>query len=140
MIRETLTFALSRHRTAESPPFWSKRRNFRPASNDPTNELNLWTAVGAPMGLAELFLAVMVVGVSGINAALPVSAWRRVHDARFLFLATANITLAALGAIWTWGALPVGPPSYAVAQLPVLALALVVAFFFLAATLWPRRT
>ena len=139
MIRETLTFALSRHRATESPLFWSKRRNFRPAGDDPTNELNLWTAVRAHMGLAELFLAVLVVGVSGINATLPVSAWRRGHDARFLFLAAANITLAALGAIWTWGALPVGPPSYAIPQLPVLVLALVVALFFLVATLWPRR-
>ena len=139
MIHGTTTYALRHHRNAESPPFWSKRRNFHPTSHDSTDEFNLWEAVRARMGLAELFLAVLVVGVSGVNASLPISAWRRGHDARFLFLAVANTTLATLGAIWAWGALPVNPPSYAVAQLPVLALALVVAFFFLAATLWPRR-
>lgn len=91
------------------------------------------------MGLAELFLAVLIVGVSGVNAGVPVGAWIRAHDARFLLLATANIVLAALGAVWMWGQLPVNPPPYASAQLPVLAIALLATLLFLATTLSPRH-
>lgn len=92
------------------------------------------------MGLIELFVAVLVVGVSCINAALPAAAWRRSSDGRFLALAAANASLAALGAVWTWGELPVSPPGWAVANLPVLGLALLAALLFLVSTLWPRPT
>lgn len=91
------------------------------------------------MGLAELFLAVLIVGVSAVNAAVPIAAWTRAHDSRFLLLATANLGLAALGVVWTWGQLPGNPPSYSAVQLPVLAIALVATLLFLAATLSPRH-
>ncbi|HUZ80312.1 MAG TPA: hypothetical protein VMV28_06830 [Thermoplasmata archaeon] len=91
------------------------------------------------MGLAELFVAILIVGVSAINAGVTVAAWTRVRDARFLLIASANLVLAALGAVWTWGQLPVGPPSFADAALPVLTLALLASLLFLATTLWPRR-
>jgi hypothetical protein len=92
-----------------------------------------------PVGLAELFVAVLIVGVSAVNASLPVAAWTRAHDARFLILAAANAVLAVLGAVWAWGQLPVGPPSFTAVQLPVLAVALVATLLLLAATLWPRH-
>lgn len=91
------------------------------------------------MGLAELFFAVLIVGVSGVNAGLPVAAWTRSHDGRFLLLAAASAVLGVLGAVWTWGQLPLNPPSYAEAQLPVLVIALVATLLLLATTLWPRR-
>jgi hypothetical protein len=91
------------------------------------------------VGLLELFLAVLIVGVSGVNAAVPVAAWTRARDGRFLLLAAANATLAVLGAVWTWGQLPVSPPSYTAAQLPVLGIALVATLLLLATTLWPRH-
>jgi hypothetical protein len=95
--------------------------------------------VPGAVGLIELFFAVLIVGVSAVNAGVPVAAWTRGHDGRFLLLAAANAVLAVLGALWTWGQLPVNPPSYAGAQLPVLALALVAALLLLATTLWPRH-
>jgi hypothetical protein len=91
------------------------------------------------VGLAELFVAVLIVGVSGVNAGVPVAAWTRARDGRFLILTAANAVLAVLGAVWTWGQLPVSPPSYTQVELPVLALALVATLLLLATTLWPRR-
>lgn len=92
------------------------------------------------MGLEELFVAVLIVGISCVNAAPPAAAWGRSHDGRFLFLSAANVCLALLGVIWMWGELPWNPPSWASTQLPVLALVLLVTLLFLATTLWPRRS
>lgn len=92
------------------------------------------------MGLVELFVAVLIVGVSCINLVLPGLAWRRSGDGRFLALASANAVLAITGAICVWGELPVGPPSWASVPLPILVLLLFVALLLLAGTLWPRRT
>jgi hypothetical protein len=91
------------------------------------------------VGLAELFVAVLVVGVSCINLALPALAWRRSGDGRFLLLAGANGAFAVLGGVWTWGELPFDPPGWSTASLPELALALLVALLLLGSTLWPRR-
>jgi len=92
------------------------------------------------VGLAELFGAVVIVGISCVNAAPPALAWSRSRDGRFLFLSGANLALAALGAVWVWGQLPVDPPGWAVGQLPAVALVLVVVGLLLVTTLWPRRT
>lgn len=91
------------------------------------------------MGLIELFLAVLLVGISAVNAALPVSVWSRTRDPRFLFLTGANLGLSALGAIWVWGQLPFAPPPFTSVELPTISLVLLVAVLLLAATLWPRH-
>lgn len=91
------------------------------------------------MGLAELFVAALVTGLSLVNASVPAAAWSRARDGRFLLLAGANMLLAVLGAVWLWGQLPVSPPSFAASELPVLLLALGVALLLLASTLWRRR-
>ncbi|HKN06128.1 MAG TPA: hypothetical protein VJ021_00795 [Thermoplasmata archaeon] len=91
------------------------------------------------MGLVELFVAVLVTGISCVNAGIPTGAFVRSQDGRFLVLAGANALLALLGALWTWGELPLNAPSWAVPNLPVLALTLLVALLLLATTLWPRH-
>jgi hypothetical protein len=92
------------------------------------------------VGLPELFTAVLIVGISCVNAGPPAAAWARSGDARFGLLAGANAVLALLGALWVWGELPVSPPSWTGAQLPVLGVALLVTLLLLATTLWPRRS
>ena len=92
------------------------------------------------MGLAELFVSVLIVGISCVNAAPPAAAWARSRDGRFLILSSANVALAVLGLVWVWGQLPWSPPAWASAELPVLLIALLVTLLFLATTLWPRRT
>ena len=92
------------------------------------------------MGLAELFVAVLIVGISCVNAAPPSAAWWRSKDGRFLFLAAAHGLLAVLGVVWVWGQLPWSPPSWTAVELPVLLLVLVVTLLFLATTLLPRRS
>jgi len=91
------------------------------------------------VGLTELFVAVLIVGVSVVNAAVPTAAWSRARDGRFLLLAAANVGLAALGVVWAWGQLPWNPPSYTAVQLPVLLLTLLVTLLLLGTTVWPRR-
>ena len=91
------------------------------------------------MGLAELFVAVLIAGISLVNTAVPAAAWGRLRDARFLLLAGANAFFAALGAVWIWGERPVSPPGFTSVSLPVLGLALAVALLLLAGSLWPRR-
>jgi hypothetical protein len=85
-------------------------------------------------------VSVLIVGVSCVNAGVPLAAWVRARDGRFLFLAGANAVLAIVGAVWAWGVLPVSPPAFAAPQFPILILVLLVALLLLAATLWPRRT
>ncbi|MGB6501518.1 MAG: hypothetical protein WBG19_09010 [Thermoplasmata archaeon] len=91
------------------------------------------------MVLPELFVAVLIAGVSCLNAAMPFVAWSRSRDGRFLMLAGSNAGLVALGAVWAWGQLPVAPPSWAVASLHPELLVLAVALLSLATTLWPRH-
>jgi hypothetical protein len=92
------------------------------------------------VGLAELFVAVLIVGISCVNATLPAALWGRSRDGRFLLLATANGCLAVLGLTWTWGQLPWNPPPWTAVQLPTLTIALLATLLFLGTTLWPRRT
>ncbi len=92
------------------------------------------------MGLVELFVASLIVGISLVNSAVPWAAWGRSRDGRFALLGLANALLAAVGAVWVWGQLPVGPPSYAASQLPVLGLVLLASLALLATTIWrPSR-
>ncbi len=93
----------------------------------------------APVGLVELFVAVLIAGVSLVNTAVPAAAWGRLRDARFLLLAGANALFAALGAVWIWGELPGTSPGFTAVSLPVLLLALAVVVLLLAGSLWPRR-
>lgn len=91
------------------------------------------------MGISELLVAVLVTGISCINAAIPAGAYLRLKDPRFLLLSGASGALALLGAFWTWGQLPLGPPGWVAVNLPTLLLALFVTVLLLAATLWPRN-
>lgn len=91
------------------------------------------------MGLVELFVAVLIAGISCVNAALPAAAWTRSRDGRFLCLAAANAVLAVLGGLWAWGALPDHPPSWTAIAWPPATIVLAVAALLLVATLLPRR-
>ncbi len=92
------------------------------------------------MGLLELFLGVLIVGFSAINAGVPFAAWLRERDGRFAALGSGHLGLAVLGAIWVWGQLPVGPPSATSVSWPVLGLVLgVVVLWFLATIVRPSR-
>lgn len=97
-------------------------------------------SVRPAVGLVELFVAVLIVGISCVNAAPPAAAWARSHDARFVLLAAAQVALAGLGLVWAWGQFPWNPPAWTSVQLPVLGLVLLIALLFLATTLGPRRT
>jgi hypothetical protein len=91
------------------------------------------------VGLVELFVAVLIAGVSLVNLAVPAAAYARLRDVRFLLLAAGNGFFAVLGGVWIWGELPVGAPGSASGSLPVLGLALAVVLLLLASSLWPRR-
>lgn len=92
------------------------------------------------MGLAELFVAALIAGLSAVNLAVPLGAWSRARDPRLLFVAGANTSLLVVGALWAWGQVPGGPSEFAQTSWPVLLLVLVAALFFLGTALLPRRT
>jgi hypothetical protein len=121
-----------------SPRFAVSPRTFE-SPRVATDELNRGNLFPSPVGLAELFVAVLIVGVSAVNTGLPLAVWTRVRDGRFLLLAAASAVLALLGAVWTWGQLPLNPPSFATVQLPVLLIVFLAVLLLLASTLWPRH-
>ena len=90
------------------------------------------------MALLELFVAVLVAGVSVLNTALPIATWARSHDGRFLLVAGSSGLFAVLAGLWVWGQLPLDPPGFAEVGLPVLVLALGAVVLLFGATLWPR--
>jgi hypothetical protein len=91
------------------------------------------------VSLAGLFAAVVIVGISCVNAAIPAAAWARSHDGRFLLLSSSSAALAVLGLLWAWGQLPLSPPSWTWVSLPIELVALLVTVLLLAASLSPRR-
>lgn len=134
---------LDEERTAKylwerNPDWWGKSRlNLRAAW---TRDLRRGPLGFRTVELQDFFVAMLIVGISCVNAAVPIAAWVRARDGRFLLLAGANSVLAVVGAIWAWGVLPVSPPAFAAPQFPILVLVLLVALLLLTATLWPRRT
>ncbi len=93
------------------------------------------------MGLVELFVAVLIAGVSSLNAVLPALAGRRTGDPRFVLLTAANALFALLGVLWAWGELDVGAPSWTSVNLPILGVALLGVLLLLASTaVRPRST
>lgn len=91
------------------------------------------------MGLLEFFVAVVIVVAAGVGSAVPMAAWNRMRDPRFLSVAGANLALVGLGAMWAYGALPVAPPEFAVPTWPALLLVAAAALLLLATGLLRRR-
>lgn len=91
------------------------------------------------MGLLELFLAVVLAGASAVGSAVPVAAWSRTREGRFLLVAGANLALLALGLLWFWGQLPDRASAATEVSLPALVLAAAAALLLLATGLVRRR-
>lgn len=92
------------------------------------------------MGLLELFVAVLIAGISVINTVVALGAWSRARDPRLLLVTGANIGLVLVGLFWAWGQFPGGPSEFAAPSWPILILVLVVSLFLLGTALLPRRT
>lgn len=92
------------------------------------------------MGLEELFVAVLIAGLSLVNAVVAGTAWSRARDPRLLLVAGANGGLLIVGLLWTWGQLPGGPSQFATPSWPVLILVLLVTLLLLGTALVPRRS
>ena len=92
------------------------------------------------MGLEELFVAVLIAGISLINAVVAGAAWSRARDPRLLLVAGANAGLLAVGALWAWGQVPGGPSEFGAPSWPVLLLVLVVTLLLLGTALVPRHS
>ncbi|HEV2449565.1 MAG TPA: hypothetical protein VGU43_04035 [Thermoplasmata archaeon] len=91
------------------------------------------------MGLPELLLAAVTAGASALGSGVPVAAWSRTRDPRFLLIALASLALLALGLVWVWAVAAASPPAYAVASFPEVVLGAVVSVSLLGASLLPRR-
>jgi hypothetical protein len=91
------------------------------------------------MGFLETFLAACVLGLSAVNAAIPLAAYVRTHERRFWFVLAGNLGLALLGALWVWGSAGGSAPASLAPTDPILAVALIAVLLFLAAAVFPRR-
>jgi hypothetical protein len=92
------------------------------------------------MGLPELFVAALIVGLSVVNAIVALGAWSRARDPRLLLVSGANVSVLLVGLLWAWGQFPGGPSEFANPSWPVLILVLVAALLLLGTALFPRRT
>jgi hypothetical protein len=92
------------------------------------------------MGLAELFVAVLIAGISVVNVVVALGAWSRARDARLLLVAGANLSLLLVGVLWAWGQFPGGFSEFAAPSWPVLLLVLATVLFLLGTVLLPRRS
>lgn len=91
------------------------------------------------MTALELVLALVIVLLSGLASAVPVGAWSRTREPRFLLVAAACLFLLAAGIVWTYGALPIDPPDFARSSAPTLALVALAAMCLLGTGLIGRR-
>jgi hypothetical protein len=91
------------------------------------------------MGLLELGLALVLCGAAGIGSAVPVAAWSRTRDPRFLLVAATKLTLLAVGLLWLWGQLPDRAASVTEVSAPALGLVALVAVLLLSTALVRRR-
>ena len=91
------------------------------------------------MGLVELGLALVIAVASSVASGVPVAAWSRTRDPRFLLVAAASLALLALGLIWTWGELPGRASAVTEVSLPALGLGAIAAVCLLLAGVIRRR-
>jgi hypothetical protein len=92
------------------------------------------------MGLPELFVAVLIAGISVVNCVVALGAWSRARDPRLLLVSAANVCLLLVGALWAWGEFPSGPSEFSNPSWPVLILVFLATLFLLGTALLPRRT
>jgi hypothetical protein len=91
------------------------------------------------MALGELFLALIIGLASGIGSMVPVAAYLRTREPRFLLVAGGALCLLALGTVWAYGQAVSNPPSYTQTSLAALALTTLAALLWLSSGLVPRR-
>lgn len=88
----------------------------------------------------ELFFAGIMAGASGLGSGLPFAAWSRTRDPRFLLVTGSSVSMLALGLTWTWGQLPLNPPSYAASTLAPILMGCAASLLLLSTGLLPRRS
>ena len=91
------------------------------------------------MALLELGLALVICVAAAVGSAVPIGAFDRTRDPRFLLVAGAQLSLLVLGLLWLWGQLPGRGSSVTDVSASALALAALVAVLLLATALVPRR-
>ena len=91
------------------------------------------------MGLIELGLSLLICGASAIGSSVPVAAWSRTRDPRFLMVASAQLAFLAVGLLWLWGQLPDRASSVTEVSAPALGLVALATLLLLATAIVRRR-
>jgi hypothetical protein len=91
------------------------------------------------MGLVELGLALVICGAAAIGSGVPIAAWSRTREPRFLLVAAAQFVLLAVGLLWLWGQLPERASEATEVSTPALALVALAAVLLLSTALVRRR-
>jgi hypothetical protein len=91
------------------------------------------------MALGELLLSLVVVVGSGVGSMVPMAAWSRTKEPRFLLVAGGSLSLLALGVVWAYGQSVSNAPSYAHVTIATAALTALAAVLWLLSGVIPRR-
>jgi hypothetical protein len=91
------------------------------------------------MALAELALAALIVAFSAVGSSIPVAAWSRTREPRYLSIGGANLALLVLGLVWADGFVSASAPTFTATTEPAEALVVVAAALLLLGALLPRR-
>ncbi|HTT35987.1 MAG TPA: hypothetical protein VMH78_09020 [Thermoplasmata archaeon] len=91
------------------------------------------------MGLVELALALVTAGAAAAASGVPVAAWLRQREPRFLAVAGAALALFVLGLLWAWAELVPDAPGVSAASLPEAAVGALAAVLLLSTGAVPRR-
>ena len=92
------------------------------------------------MALLELVLSAVIAVAAGIGSGLPVAAWQRTREPRFLLVAASSLALLIVGLLVGWAQAQPDPPAFAQAAPLVLGLIAAAAILLLATGLIPRRS
>lgn len=97
-----------------------------------------WGPIFGRMALVELALAAIIVVLSAVGSTVPVAAWSRTREPRFLSLAGANLALLVLGVVWADGFVSATAPAYTATTEPAEALVAAACLLLLLGALLPR--
>ena len=91
------------------------------------------------MAVGELLLALVIAVASAVGSTVPVGAWFRTRDPRFLLVAGAELCFLALSMAWAYGQVESTAPSYTHVTVSTLGATALASVLLLLSGLLPRR-
>jgi hypothetical protein len=91
------------------------------------------------MAVGEFLLALVMALAGAVGSMVPLAAWGRTQEPRFLLVAGGELSLLALGFLWAYGQAVGNAPSYSHTSIAAVALGTLAAVLWLLSGMIPRR-